>query len=145
KTEEAAPELKLVPLAAAIDAAGEDSGLSPDGVRLLRKAPARLKLPADPDQLHRILVNLMRNAREAIEADPARGVKGRIHVGVLSEPGMAIIRISDDGTGVPERLRDNLFQPFSGTRAEGAGLGLAIAQELAAGHGGQLTLVETSP
>lgn len=145
KTEEAPPERRPVPVAAAIDAAGEDAGLNDGGVRLLRKAPARLKVPADPDQLHRILVNLMRNAREAIEADPERAGKGRIHVGVLSEPGQVVIRISDDGPGVPERLRENLFQPFAGTRAEGAGLGLAIARELAAGHGGQLTLVETSP
>ena len=81
----------------------------------------------------------------AIEGDATRDRRGRIHVGVLVEAGVAVIRIGDDGPGVPERLREKLFDPFTGARAEGAGLGLAIARELAAGHGGDLRLVETSP
>jgi signal transduction histidine kinase len=52
--------------------------------------------------------------------------------------------VADNGPGVPERLRDRLFQPFAGSgRPEGAGLGLAIARELAQGHGGDLVLAET--
>lgn len=145
KSEEPPPDLQAVALGRAVAAAGEDAGLTDDGVRLMRKIPARLKVSADPDQLHRILVNLFRNAREAIEGDEARGRRGRVHVGALVEDRMAIIRIGDDGPGVPERLRESLFDPFTGARAEGAGLGLAIARELAAGHGGDLRLVETSP
>jgi signal transduction histidine kinase len=57
----------------------------------------------------------------------------------------SLVRIADNGPGVPERARERLFQPFAGSgRPDGAGLGLAIARELAHGHGGDLTLVETS-
>jgi signal transduction histidine kinase len=52
--------------------------------------------------------------------------------------------VSDNGPGLPERAKDRLFQPFAGSgRPDGAGLGLAIARELAIGHGGDLTLVES--
>ena len=54
------------------------------------------------------------------------------------------IRIADNGPGLPERARARLFQAFSGSqRPDGAGLGLAIARELAAGHGGDLTLIRS--
>jgi signal transduction histidine kinase len=59
---------------------------------------------------------------------------------------MSLIRVTDNGPGVPERARERLFQPFAGSgRPDGAGLGLAIARELAQGHGGDLTLVSTGP
>jgi signal transduction histidine kinase len=56
------------------------------------------------------------------------------------------IRLIDNGPGIPDRARERLFQPFAGSsRPGGAGLGLAIARELAQGHGGDLTLVDTGP
>ena len=59
---------------------------------------------------------------------------------------LTTLRASDNGPGVPERMRERLFQPFAGSgRPEGAGLGLAIARELAQGHGGDLALVEPGP
>ena len=106
----------------------------------------RAQVQADPDQLHRILTNLFRNAREAIEGAPDRGGKGKVFVELRRADGHSILRLSDDGPGVPERARANLFQPFVGSaRRGGTGLGLAIARELAQGHGGDLTLVETGP
>ncbi|MBU7589264.1 MAG: HAMP domain-containing histidine kinase, partial [Sphingopyxis terrae] len=62
RSEEPAPQKTRLPLAAAITAAAEDAGLTPDGVRLVKSLPARCAVSADPEQLHRILVNLMRNA-----------------------------------------------------------------------------------
>ena len=60
--------------------------------------------------------------------------------------GMELIRVADNGPGLPDRAKDRLFQPFAGSgRPDGAGLGLAIARELAIGHGGDLTLVESGP
>ena len=62
------------------------------------------------------------------------------------ENGFSNLRLADDGPGLPERARLNLFQPFLGsTRRGGAGLGLAISRELAQAHGGDLVLVETGP
>ena len=113
-------------------------------MRLVKSLPARFNVHADPDQLHRILVNLMRNARQAIEHQEGRTKPGKIRVSLLREDGWSIVRIADNGPGVPERARARLFQPFAGsTRAEGTGLGLAIARELAQGHGGDLMLAES--
>src|SRR5690606_16413905 len=80
KSEEAAPQLQKMLLARVVAVAAEDAGLEDDGVRLVRALPARITVNADSDQLHRILVNLMRNARQAIESDPAREKRGRITV-----------------------------------------------------------------
>ena len=150
KTEEPAPQLQKMLLARAVAAAAEDAGLEPDGVRLVRDLPARFTVNADPDQLHRILVNLMRNARQAIEAAPeshaAGKGKGSITVSAEARDGMAAIGVRDDGPGIPPRLADRLFEPFvSGGGADGTGLGLTISRELAANHGGALTLLDTGP
>ncbi len=149
KSEEPAPILSRLSLTRAVSAAAEDAGLETHGVRLVRAIPARFFINADSDQLHRILVNLMRNARQAIEADPTRGVrkgKGVVRIEAASAEGVAVIRIIDDGPGIPLRLSEHLFDPFvSGKGSDGSGLGLTISRELAASHGGQLTLVETGP
>jgi signal transduction histidine kinase len=148
KSEEPPPQRVRIPLAAAVAAAAEDAGLAADGVRLVRSIPARFHVNADPDQLHRILVNLMRNARQAIEGDATRapGRKGMIRVSAASVDDVAVLRVADDGPGIPSRLSESLFEPFvSGRASEGAGLGLAISRELAASHGGALDLVETGP
>jgi signal transduction histidine kinase len=59
---------------------------------------------------------------------------------------VARLRIADDGPGVPERTRARLFKPFASSgRPGGAGLGLAIARELARGHGGELELADSGP
>ena len=146
KSEEAAPQLQKMLLARVVAVAAEDAGLEEDGVRLVRDLPARMTVKADSDQLHRILVNLMRNARQAIESDPAREKKGRITVRAEARDGVVALRITDDGPGIPERLAGRLFEPFvSGRASEGTGLGLTISRELAANHGGELRLLDTGP
>jgi len=146
KSEEAAPQLQKMLLARVVAIAAEDAGLEDDGVRLIRDLPARFTVNADSDQLHRILVNLMRNARQAIESDPAREKKGRITVRAEARDGVVALCITDDGPGIPERLAGRLFEPFvSGRASEGTGLGLTISRELAANHGGELRLLGTGP
>lgn len=147
RSEEPEPQRARFALAPAVAVAAEDSGLSDAGVRLGKAIPARFTVHADPDQLHRILVNLMRNARQAIEGDASRvGRKGTVRVSAGHEGGEAVIRIADDGPGIPPRLSDQLFEPFvSGRTSDGTGLGLTISRELATRHGGELALVETGP
>jgi signal transduction histidine kinase len=149
KSEEPAPVLIRIPLAAAATNAAEDAGLDPSGVRLTKTIPARFAVVADSDQLHRILVNLMRNARQAIEADAGRGArkgKGVVRIEVAGDGDTTVILIADDGPGIPPRLSERLFEPFvSGKASEGTGLGLTISRELAANHGGELRLVDTGP
>jgi signal transduction histidine kinase len=141
KTIEAPPQLQILPLQTALDAAAEDAGLSESGVRLVAQLEPDASVNADPDQLHRILVNLLRNTREAM-AERA----GQVQAALREENGASIIRLSDDGPGLPERALAHLFQPFTGSaRRGGTGLGLAISRELAQAHGGDLVLVKTGP
>lgn len=147
RSEEPEPQRKRFALAPAAAAAAEDAGLSDDGVRLARSIPARFSVHADPEQLHRILVNLMRNARQAIEGDATRvGRRGVVRISAAAGDGVAVIRISDNGPGIPPRLSEQLFEPFvSGRSSDGTGLGLTISRELAVSHGGDLALVESGP
>ena len=144
KTEEAAPEVRPVALAPALEMAAEEARLGADGVRLDAGFPAHAQVLADPDQLHRIMVNLLRNAREAIEQEAGRAAPGVITVSLKQDAGANVLSFADNGPGLSARSRERLFQPFAGsTRSGGAGLGLAIARELAQGHGGDLALVHT--
>jgi len=143
KTQEAVPVPVALSLRAALEAAAEDAGLGPHGVSLQAPIPASAQIMADPDQLHRILVNLLRNAREAIEAANPGQSSGQVTVDLSQDDLTSLIRLSDTGPGVPDKVRANLFQPFAGSgRSGGTGLGLAIARELAQAHGGELSLVE---
>ena len=144
KTTEASPQLQALPLVAALDAAAEDAGLSESGVRLIARIEPEARVSADPDQLHRILVNLLRNAREAMEDKDGRA--GRVQASLSAVEGVSVLRLADDGPGLPDRALGTLFQPFSGSaRRGGTGLGLAISRELAQAHGGDLVLVKTGP
>jgi len=141
---EPAPETRAIPLRAALEAAAEDAGLSEAGVRVATAIGPRVQVQADAEQLHRILVNLFRNAREAIDGVAGRGGVGQVAATLTQDALTSVITLTDDGPGMPERARANLFQPFAGSaRRGGTGLGLTIARELAQGHGGELTLVET--
>ncbi len=105
--------------------------------------PAGMVVRADPEQLYRVIGNLVRNARQAIVAT---GEPGEISVQAGESETEWSIRITDTGPGLPPKARDHLFQPFhGGTRKGGFGLGLAISAELIRGHGGRLELVSTGP
>jgi signal transduction histidine kinase len=100
--------------------------------------PKGLVLALDRAQIYRVLVNLLRNAVEAGAS--------RIVVSVDIEAGLTRLMITDNGPGLPLRVQDNLFKPFTGSgRRGGTGLGLAIARDLIRAHGGDLVLGETGP
>ncbi|HEY3814691.1 MAG TPA: HAMP domain-containing sensor histidine kinase [Caulobacteraceae bacterium] len=146
RSEEPAPAARRILLRPAIEAAAEDAGLSPDGVRLEMEVGPRLQVVSDQDQLHRVLLNLMRNAREAIETTPERGGVGVVKITASKAEAITVLRVADDGPGLSEKARQRLFQPFAGSsRAGGAGLGLAISRELAQANGGDLDLVDSGP
>ena len=107
------------------------------------RIPPRLDVRADAEQIHRILSNLARNAAQAL-----RGRRdGRIlfESEVVGE-GTLILRIADNGPGLPDKVSDRLFLPFTRGDSEGStGLGLSIAKELAEKMGGSLELLDTGP
>lgn len=94
-----------------------------------------LCVPVDADQMFRVFHNLLRNGLQAIEN------RGELSASSRTENGFAIISIRDDGPGVPDQFKVDLFKPFMrSTKADGSGLGLAIAAELARAHGGHIEL-----
>jgi len=102
-----------------------------------------LTVDADHDQLFRVLVNIARNAMQALEARGARDpARDQIRITGRRDGGVVVIEVSDTGPGVPDKARAHLFEAFKGSaRAGGTGLGLAIAAELVRAHGGELKLV----
>ena len=117
-----------------------DEALNGSGTALHVDVPPNLSLQTDPDHLYRIAANLLRNAAEALAQSEAP--QPRIDISLASD---ALI-FRDNGPGLPEKAQENLFKPFAGSsRANGTGLGLVIAHELAGALGGDLSLMETGP
>lgn len=144
RAEEAAPQLSrfaLLPLAQDVMEA-EDLADSSDLLSFRADIAPTFQLRADPEQLHRVLTNLVRNARQAIAAT---GKAGQITLSATEDDTNWAIRVTDTGPGLSPRARDALFRPFQSQRRGGSGLGLAICDELVRGHGGTVQLVETSP
>lgn len=141
RAEEPPPQLARVQLAPLVADLVESEQLAlRDGspVCLASDVPPGFALRCDPEQIHRVLLNLVRNARQAIEAS---GKTGEVRISAAETDTDWFIHVADTGPGLPPKARENLFRPFQGgTRKEGAGLGLAIAAELVRGHGGALTL-----
>jgi len=145
KAEEPPPRLApfvLRPLVAElVETEQETNAQSANLVEFLIDVPASLSLRADAEQVFRVLSNLVRNARQAIEAS---GLPGSIEISAQDLDEGCAIRIIDTGPGLPKRARENLFAAFQGgARKGGIGLGLVIAAELVRGHGGNLDLVHT--
>lgn len=140
KAEEPGPILARVRLAEIVADVIESERLSVGtaAVRFSAHVPADMMVLADPEQLHRVIANLVRNARQAIVNT---GRPGAIEVMADEDAREWIIRVADTGPGLPLKAREHLFKPFQGgTTKGGTGLGLTIAAELVRGHGGSLSL-----
>ena len=83
----------------------------------------------DRNQFEQVLVNVLKNAMEAIHED------GRIALRLIHENGRPVLRIVDSGPGIPDGVRPLLFTPFFSTKRDGRGLGLTLAQEILSQHG----------
>lgn len=89
----------------------------------------------DQKSFRQVLVNLLRNAADAIDHD-----KGQIEIGVAERSDHVIVAVRDNGRGIPEDARERLFEPFFTTKGErGLGLGLDISKKIIEGHGGTLS------
>ena len=104
-----------------------------------------LPLDADPRRVDQALVNLLENARTATGA-PAEGTAAaRVHVDAERAGDAILLHVCDDGPGVPEAIRERLFEPFASRSPGGTGLGLAIVARVMAAHGGAVALAERPP
>ncbi len=143
RAEEPAPALTKFALSdVVVDVIESERLAAPEtSVTLTGDIPPHLVVCSDPEQLFRVILNLVRNARQAIVAS---GAPGTITVTATEDSEAWWITIEDTGPGLPARAQEHLFAPFQGgTRKGGSGLGLAISAELVRGHGGSLELKHT--
>jgi signal transduction histidine kinase len=145
RLQEPPPDRRMIAFEALVDTVRETLGLDESSrVRWISAVERGLMVDADPDQLFRILLNLARNAVQALEGREAKD-PGRDQVRITGrrEGAVAVIEVADTGPGLSAQARAHLFEAFQGsTRTGSAGLGLAIAAELARAHGGEIRLVE---
>jgi signal transduction histidine kinase len=141
------PKLQRVGLRGIVTDAAET--VSPPGlarVEIIIETPDDFEVRADPEHLFRILLNLLRNAVDALEsAGPEPGRRPRVRVRAWYENAGAIIEVADTGPGIPLMAREHLFAAFQTSgRVGGTGLGLSIAADLVRAQGGEISLVEPS-
>lgn len=142
RAEDQPPQRREFPLRGLVE---EAAGAAMDGhagkdCRFENRVPAGLTVNADRDQLFRVVLNLLRNACEALSCG------GAATASAICDANAVVLDIADSGGGIPATVQAKLFQPFvSSGRAGGSGLGLAIARDLIRGHGGDLVLISTGP
>ncbi|MEI6670016.1 MAG: ATP-binding protein [Acidobacteriota bacterium] len=95
----------------------------------------------DPDQIRRVIINLVDNAIEAINQ------QGQVVLETHHVPGTNLVRlvVADDGPGIAPADREKLFMPYYSTKKRGSGLGLAIVRRIVAEHGGTIEVAENQP
>jgi two-component system, LuxR family, sensor kinase FixL len=105
------------------------------GIRLaFDLAPARPKAIVDKVQVQQVMVNLVRNAIDALETSNDRLIRVRTR----DEPTGLVVEVADTGPGLPDSVLARLFEPFTTTKKDGMGLGLSISRRIMEGHGGAL-------
>ncbi len=144
KAEESPPARKIIGLRAVVDEVAAAALPESTAVVFENRIPFGLTIDADPEQLYRILLNLVTNARQAVDSTSQQLLEGRVAVEARSIGAGVEILVGDNGPGIAQGTQDKLFRPFAGTaRSGGTGLGLCIARELAQAHGGDVTLLRT--
>jgi signal transduction histidine kinase len=140
RAEASDPQKTRFPLGPLLDEVGDAIlGPEPAPVRWRNEVGPDIRVRADRDQLYRVLMNLGRNAVEAL---PKTG--GLISITAWQRADDTVVEMADTGRGIPKGTQAHLFEAFSGSaRPGGTGLGLAIAREITRAHGGDLVLAHT--
>jgi signal transduction histidine kinase len=106
----------------------------PAGVPVTVEVAPGVPIDADPDQLARVLTNLLINASQAMNGN------GQVWIDARREASATLLRVRDEGPGIPSELREQVFQALFTTKAKGSGLGLALCRRIAEAHGGTVAL-----
>ena len=91
---------------------------------------------ADPIQIQQVLVNLVRNALDAMRDEQA--ARRLLTIQTLGRRGVVEVAVSDQGHGVPEEMVERLFEPFFSTKRDGMGMGLSISRSILEAHEGRI-------
>ena len=95
--------------------------------------PSGLEFNIDPEQIEQALINLLRNAEQALENQQDGEIK---LLAYLNQRGRITIEVCDNGPGIEEGILDKIFVPYFTTKTEGSGIGLALARQIMTYHGG---------
>lgn len=146
KVEERTPAIRPIVLADLVRDVAATAGISEEGpIGLALDMPGDFVVQGDVEHLFRVLLNLVRNAAQALMTMPD-GAERRIIVRAERQPSEVAIFVSDTGPGIPDRARPKLFEAFSSAnRPGGTGLGLSIARELVEAHGGTIAIARSDP
>jgi two-component system nitrogen regulation sensor histidine kinase NtrY len=103
-----------------------------------------VRFECDGRLVSQALINVLKNAGEAIEARTAAGAdeRGHVAVTVTVESSRVLFRVTDNGIGLPQTERHRLTEPYVTTRAKGTGLGLAIVRKIVEEHGGEIQILD---
>ncbi len=144
RTQEAPPARRRLRLHQMVDELHGLLGIEGIGIDFVNAVEPDFEVDADSEQLFRVLMNLSRNAIQAMAADDGPSVVRRLTISSEREGSVSRILVADTGPGLPAKAREHLFAAFRGSaRSGGTGLGLAIAHELVRAHGGSLDLIES--
>jgi two-component system sensor histidine kinase HydH len=112
-------------------------------IKIIRQYDADGRFEGDSEQLRRVVINLVGNAIDALEEARIAQPEVRVSMGENLAGTEVWIRVADNGLGIDEDARDQIFDPFYTSREEGTGLGLALCRKIVDNHGGSIE-VETA-
>jgi C4-dicarboxylate-specific signal transduction histidine kinase len=104
------------------------------------QTPSGIVARADREKLRQVLINLLQNALDVLAETPPQR---RLSLAVSGHNGTAVVRLADNGPGVPPEVLPRLFEPFFSRKPNGTGLGLAIAKRTVEAHGGRIEVAST--
>lgn len=116
------------------------------GIEIISDVPADLPMVhADRIQIEQVVLNLIRNAVEAISGAGQKEGAIRLLAALADEPARVEVAVADNGPGVAPHLADRMFEPMTTSKHEGLGLGLSISQGIIESHGGRIWLQSGEP
>jgi signal transduction histidine kinase len=109
----------------------------PDNIRIISSVyPDDITLVADYAQLEQILINLIKNSKEALSDTK----DGEIHLKALCADDSILIQVEDNGTGISSDIIDDIFVPFFTTKENGSGIGLSLSKQIMQNHDGTISV-----
>jgi signal transduction histidine kinase len=102
----------------------------------MHTGPEKLSILADENQIKQVLINLVKNAMEAMEGKP----DPKLDLAVKRILNHVSVEISDNGSGIPTEVLEKIFVPFYSTKPEGSGIGLSLSRQIIRNHKGQIVV-----
>ena len=135
------PDFRIFPVADLFDDIADllEPQMRAQGIHFRRSIqPEELDLTADPELIEQVLINLVKNAMQAVAGTPEAEVRLQARI---DDRGRAVIQVIDNGPGIVEEALEKIFIPFFTTKKEGSGIGLSLSREIMRQHGGSISAV----